>query len=63
MYRNTHQLILDSRNYDIWHKNDGEKWSKAKLLQLKLIQIFARDILSMKKLEIGKTKPTLLDQF
>ena len=34
--------------------------SKAKLLQLKLIQIFARDILLVKKLEIEKTKPTFI---
>ena len=33
---------------------------KAKLLQLKLIQIFATDILLMKKLEIEKTKPTFI---
>ena len=35
--------------------------TKAKLvLQLKLIQIFARDILLMKKLKIEKTKPTFI---
>jgi hypothetical protein len=34
--------------------------SKAKLLQLKLIHIFARAILLMKKLEIEKTKPTFI---
>ena len=34
--------------------------SKAKLLQLKLIHIFARAILLMKKLEIEKTKPTYI---
>ena len=34
--------------------------SKAKLLQLKLLQIFARDIFLMKKLEIEKTKPTFI---
>ena len=34
--------------------------NKAKLLQLKLIQIFARAILLMKKLEIKKTKPTFI---
>jgi hypothetical protein len=34
--------------------------SKAKLLQLKLIHIFARAILSMKKLKIEKTKPTFI---
>ena len=33
---------------------------KAKLLQLKLLQIFARDIFLMKKLEIEKTKPTFI---
>ena len=33
---------------------------KAKLLQLKLIHIFARAILLMKKLEIEKTKPTFI---
>ena len=32
---------------------------KAKLLQLKLLQIFARDIFLMKKWEIEKTKHTL----
>ena len=31
---------------------------KPKLLQLKLIHIFARAILLMKKVEIEKTKPT-----
>jgi hypothetical protein len=34
--------------------------SKAKLLQLKLIHIFARAILLMKMLEIEKTKPTFI---
>ena len=34
--------------------------SKAKLLQLKLIHIFARAILLMKKLEIEKTNPTFI---
>ena len=33
---------------------------KAKYLQLKLLQIFARDIFLMKKLEIEKTKPTFI---
>ena len=33
---------------------------KDKLLQLKLIHIFARAILLMKKLEIEKTKPTFI---
>ena len=33
---------------------------KAKLLQLKLIHVFARAILFMKKLEIEKNKPTLI---
>ena len=33
---------------------------KAKLLQLKLIRIFARAILLMKKLEIEKTKSTFI---
>jgi hypothetical protein len=33
---------------------------KAKLLQLKLIHIFARAIVLMKNLEIQKTKPTLV---
>ena len=32
--------------------------NKAKLLLLKLIQIFARDVLIMKKLEIEETKTT-----
>ena len=34
--------------------------AKAKSLQLKLIHIFARAILLMKKLEIEKTKPTFI---
>ena len=34
--------------------------SKAKLLHLKLVHIFARAILLMKKLEIEKTKPTFI---
>ena len=33
---------------------------KAKLLQLKLLQIFARDVFLMKKLEIEKTKTTFI---
>ena len=33
---------------------------KAELLQLKLIHLFARDILLIKRLEIGKTKPTFI---
>ena len=36
--------------------------TKAKLLLLKLLQLFARDLV-MKKLEIEKTKPILLYQF
>ena len=39
------------------------KFHKAKLLQLKLIHIFASAILLMKKLEIEKTKPTFIYQF
>ena len=35
-------------------------WNKAKLLLLKLLQSFARDVLAMKKLEIEKTKPTFI---
>ena len=35
-------------------------YTKAKLLQLKRIHIFARAILLMKKLEIKKTKPTFI---
>ena len=34
--------------------------TKAKLLLLKLLQLFARDVLVMKKLEIEKTKPTFI---
>ena len=34
--------------------------TKAELLLLKLLQLFARDVLAMKKLEIEKTKPTLI---
>ena len=34
--------------------------TKAKLLLLKLLQLFARDVLAMKKLDIEKTKPTLI---
>ena len=36
---------------------------KAELLQLNLIHLFAWEILLIKKLEIEKTKPTLLYQF
>ena len=44
----------------IWIFTEGDKIdSKAKLLQLKLLQIFARDIFLMKKWEIEKTKHTL----
>ena len=34
--------------------------TKAKLVLLKLLHLFARDVLVMKKLEIEKTKPTLI---
>ena len=34
--------------------------SKAELLQLKLIHLFARELFLMKKLEIEKTKPTFI---
>ena len=34
--------------------------AKAKFLLLKLLQLFARDVLLMKKLEIEKTKPTFI---
>ena len=34
--------------------------TKAELLQLKLIHLFARELLLMKKLEIKKTKPTFI---
>ena len=34
--------------------------NKTKLLQLKLIHIFARAILLIRKLEIEKTKPTFI---
>ena len=33
---------------------------KAELLQLKLIHLFAREILLIKRLEIGKTKHTFI---
>ena len=33
---------------------------KAELLQLKLIHLFASELLLMKKLEIEKTKPTFI---
>jgi len=44
-------------------RTDNQPWKKfvkAKFLQLKLLQIFARDIFLMKKLEIEKTKPTFI---
>ena len=34
--------------------------AKAELLQLKLIHLFARELLLMKKLEIEQTKPTFI---
>ena len=34
--------------------------TKAELLQLKLIHLFASEFLLLKKLEIGKTKPTII---
>ena len=37
-----------------------EHRSKAELLQLKLIHLFASELLLMKKLEIEKTKPTFI---
>ena len=33
---------------------------KAELLQLKIIHLFARDILLIKRLEIGKNKPIFI---
>ena len=39
---------------------DGKQHSKAELLQLKLIHLFARELFLMKKLEIEKTKPTFI---
>ena len=35
-------------------------FSKAELLLLKLLHLFARDVLVMKKLEIEKTKATFI---
>ena len=46
-----------------WKKNIVYLAFKAKLLQLKLIHIFARAILLMKKLEIEKTKPIFTTSF
>ena len=40
--------------------NTSACMTKAQLLQLKLLHIFARAILSMKKLEIEKTNPTFI---
>ena len=34
--------------------------TKTELLQLKLIHLFARELFSMKKFEIEKTKPTFI---
>ena len=47
-------------NWQMRQKCQAAMLSKAKLLQLKLIQIFARDILLMEKWEIEKTKPTFI---
>ena len=35
-------------------------WAKAEFLQLKLIHLFARELLQIKKLEIEKTKHTFI---
>ena len=43
-----------------WGQNFCWILFQAKLLQLKLIHIFARAILLMKKLEIEKTKPSFI---
>ena len=40
--------------------NEFNFTTKAKQLLLKLLQLFARDVLAMKKLEIEKTKPTFI---
>ena len=44
----------------MYRKVASSRLSQLKLLQLKLIHIFARAILLMKKLEIEKTKPTFI---
>ena len=49
-------LVFSQQNKIEFH----EKTPKAKLLKLKLIHIFARANLSMKKLKIEKTKPTFI---
>ena len=59
------KCFLHFQNIIIWISNaeilKKAVWRpKAKLLQLKLIHIFARAILSMKKLESEKTKPTFI---
>ena len=46
---------LDGARGTLWMK-----FTKAKLLLLKLLQLFARDVLVMKKLEIEKTKPIFI---
>ena len=48
-------------NRRLWGGTKLERFlTKAELLQLKLIHLFARDILLIKRLEIGKTKPTFI---
>ena len=41
-------------------KKEESRPSKAELLQLKLIHLFARELLLIKKLQIEKTKPTFI---
>ena len=57
-----HILYLSFR-YEKWSPN-GQDYKltlpKAELLQLKLIHLFARELLLMKTLEIEKTKPTFI---
>ena len=55
--QNCEQLIKLDNSFSIHIR---KYQTKAKLLLLKLLQLFARDVLVMKKLEIEKTKPSFI---
>ena len=56
--------IIHLRRRQILHDFDSfphrQFFTKAELLQLKLIHLFVSELLLMKKLEIEKTKPTII---
>ena len=54
-------LLICSANWFFQHYEDHIIYrTKAELLELKPIHLFARELFLMKKLEIEKTKPTFI---